>query len=98
MGLLKQAIKTKNLALLGGTAESNALSMHATMLSSWPAICYFLPETIAAMQQIWTARKEGLELYFTQDAGPNLKLMFVEKDKEQVKTLFPNLEIIKPFE
>jgi diphosphomevalonate decarboxylase len=98
MIILKQALQVRNFSLLGGTSESNALTMHATMLSCWPPICYFLPETIAAMQQVWACRKEGLELYFTEDAGPNLKLLFLEDNLEKVKSVFPALEVIKLFE
>lgn len=96
--ILKQALHKKNFALLGGAAESNALSMHATMLSSWPPICYFLPETIEAMLRVWQLRKDGLDLYFTEDAGPNLKLIFLEKDKKIIQSLFPSLEVIRLFE
>jgi len=95
---LRQALQVKNLALLGGAAESNALSMHATMLSSWPPVCYSLPETIAAMHKIWDLRRAGLEVYFTQDAGPNLKLLFLEKDTEQVQAQFPQVEVITLFD
>ncbi len=97
MVTLRQAIEIKNFSLLGGVAESNALTMHATMLSSWPPVCYFLPETIAAMQQIWQLRQEGFEIYFTQDAGPNLKLLFLEKNIEKVREIFPHVEVIHLF-
>lgn len=97
LAMLKQAIKIKNFAFLGGTAESNALSMHATMLSSWPPICYFQPETIAAMQKVWELRKQGLEVFFTEDAGPNLKLLFLERDTPKVKEHFPQLEVVTLF-
>lgn len=96
--ILRQALQTKNFALLGGTAESNALAMHATMLSSWPPICYFLPETMSAMHKIWDLRQQGLSLYFTQDAGPNLKLLFLEKSKDEIKSHFPNMDAVKLFE
>lgn len=96
--ILKQALHMKNFSLLGGTSESNALTMHATMLSSWPPICYFLPETIAAMHKVWDLRRDGLELYFTEDAGPNLKFLFLEKDKIKVLKAFPETEVIKVFE
>jgi diphosphomevalonate decarboxylase len=98
LAFLKQALHLKNFSLLGGAAESNALTMHATMLSSWPPIFYSLPETVAAMQQVWDLRHNGLELYFTQDAGPNLKLLFLEKNKHRVKAYFPQIEIINLFE
>jgi diphosphomevalonate decarboxylase len=96
--ILRQAIHGKNFSLLGGTSESNALTMHATMLSSWPPICYFQPETIAMMHKIWDLRRNGLEVYFTEDAGPNLKLLFLEKDSVKIKEYFPEVEIIRLFE
>jgi len=97
MKLLHQALQEKNFSLLGETAESNALNMHSTMLSSWPPVCYFLPETIAAMQQIWSLRRDGIEVYFTQDAGPNLKLLLHKKDKMIVKKYFPHADMINLF-
>lgn len=92
--VLRQAIQNQHFSLLAGTAESNALSMHATMLSAWPPICYSLPETLAAMQQVWALRSEGLSLYFTQDAGPNLKLLFLAQDEALVRESFPAVEVI----
>lgn len=97
MAIVKQALRVRNLSLLAGTAESNALSMHATILSSWPPICYFLPETIAAMHKIWNLRRDGLLLYFTQDAGPNLKLLFLETDQDEIRKHFPPVEVIRLF-
>lgn len=96
--ILKQAMRSKNFPLFAGTAESNALSMHATMLSSWPPICYFLPETIAMMHKIWELRQNGLNVYFTEDAGPNLKLIFLEKDAKSINEVFPHIDIVKVFE
>jgi diphosphomevalonate decarboxylase len=98
LSIFKQALKVKNFALLGGTAESNALAMHATMLSSWPPICYFLPETLLAMHKVWELRREGHEVYFTQDAGPNLKLLFLENQTAELKNHFPDMEVITVFE
>lgn len=92
LSVIKEAILTKDFESLGKTAESNALTMHATMLSAWPPIYYCLPETISAMQKIWQTRADGLSLYFTQDAGPNLKLLFLKKDRDIIKHHFPNLE------
>jgi len=98
MTAIKQALVEENFELLGETAESNALAMHATMLSSWPPICYSLPETLAAMHKVWDLRKQGLAVYFTQDAGPNLKLLFDVKDMAAIEAAFPNIEVEKCFE
>lgn len=95
--LIKEAIQNQDFHLLGQTAEANAMAMHATMLSAWPPITYALPETLTTMQTIWRLRKEGLPLYFTQDAGPNLKLLFQAKDEKQVRAAFPSVDIVTPF-
>lgn len=92
--LMTQAIANQDFSLLGVTAESNALAMHATMQSAWPPIVYSLPETLAMMHEVWQLRAGGVEVYFTQDAGPNLKLLFLEKDVNVLQERFPNMEII----
>jgi diphosphomevalonate decarboxylase len=87
MAAIKSALESQNFPLFAQTAESNALAMHATMIAASPSICYFLPESIALMHRIWQLRKDGLELYFTMDAGPNLKLLFQKKDRLHIDHL-----------
>lgn len=94
---LKTAIHTQDFSLLGHIAESNALGMHALMLTANPPILYSNPETIECMQAVWRARAEGLSVYFTQDAGPNLKLLFLEKEAEALRERFKGLSVINPF-
>lgn len=97
MHALQQALSSKNFGHLGQVAEANALAMHATMMSAWPPIIYSLPDTITAMQKVWQLRSDGVAVYFTQDAGPNLKLLFLDSSTEAVRAAFPNLEICAPF-
>lgn len=94
---LKQVIYTKNFEQFGQICESNALAMHAAMLTAWPPIFYWTPQSLEAIQKIWRLRSAGLPLYFTQDAGPNLKLLFLAKDLSTVKQAFENLELVWPF-
>lgn len=95
---IKEAIKKRDFMALGKTSESNALAMHALMLTALPPISYANAHTVEAMQKIWSYRNQGLSLYFTQDAGPNLKLLFLEKERDVVCQLFPSLIVISPFE
>ncbi|WP_409525450.1 diphosphomevalonate decarboxylase [Nitrincola sp. MINF-07-Sa-05] len=94
---LQQAIETQDFALLGECAEQNALSMHATMIASWPPLLYWQPDSITAMRQVWQLRQEGLPVYFTMDAGPNLKLLFEVSAREALLEQFPGMEIVQPF-
>lgn len=97
LATLHQALKTKDFELLGKTAESNSLLMHAIMQSSRPAIIYTQDVTLNAMRRVWHLRDAGIKVYFTQDAGANLQLLFLEQDSKVIKTAFPEVEIIVPF-
>ncbi len=94
---LKAAIAAKDFAALGAVAEGNALAMHALMAATRPPIVYALPETVAAMRKIWAARESGLALWFTMDAGPNVKLLFEARDEARVREIFPGVEVVAPF-
>lgn len=96
LAMLKRAIEKKDFQLLGETAESNALTMHALMLSAWPPISYALPQTLLAMQMVWRLRQEGVAVYLTQDAGPNLKLLFLARERKRLGQHFADLEVLQP--
>jgi len=94
---LREAIEGQDFETLGATAEQNALSMHATMIASWPPLLYWQPSSVEAMQKVWQLRDQGLQLYLTMDAGPNLKLLFQAEDEVEVMAAFPKLQVIAPF-
>jgi len=91
LAAIRQAIRERDFASLGTAAEANALAMHATMMAARPAVLYWQPESLAAMQQVWSARAAGLPVYFTMDAGPNLKLLFREADRPAIEQQFDGL-------
>ncbi len=93
MRRIKKAIDLKDFDQLGAAAESNALAMHATMMSAQPPVLYWLPESVSTMQQVWQCRADGLPVYLTMDAGPNIKLLFLAKDQENILANFPTLQI-----
>lgn len=94
---IRTAIAAQDFSTLGKTAEHNALAMHATMMAAWPPLIYLQPETLAQIHTVQRVRAEGLEVYLTIDAGPNVKLLFLEKDAVAVNTAFPSLQVIRPF-
>ena len=94
---IRRAIEHHDFQTLGKTAEQNALSMHATMLSAWPPLMYLQPETVKQIHEVQRLRAEGLELYLTMDAGPNIKLLFLKQSEDKVVAAFPSVQIIKPF-
>ena len=94
---LDNAIKQRDFHAMAACAEHNAMSMHATMISAWPPLVYWLPESLAVMQRVWQLRESGVAVYFTMDAGPNLKLLFEQSSQALLETEFSELDIIVPF-
>jgi diphosphomevalonate decarboxylase len=77
---IKKAIENKDFSTLGRISEHNACAMHALTLSARDPLHYYSPETISIINKIWDLRKSGVEIYFTQDAGPNIILLYLKKD------------------
>lgn len=91
------AIMQHNLVEMGEIAERNAMAMHAVIRSSVPPINYSSWETLQLIEQVQRIRQSGIPIYFTQDAGPNLQLIFASSQMEVLKQLFPNMEVVAPF-
>jgi len=70
-----EAVRVGDLERLGEVVEGNALGMHATMMAARPGIIYWLPQTVAALHEIRAMRQEGLPVWATIDAGPNVKVL-----------------------
>ena len=94
---IRRAIQERDFAALGALAESNAMSMHATMLGCQPPLLYWIPSTVAALHKVWELREGGLPVYVTMDAGPNVKLLFLKADTDTLRFHFPDLNVVAPF-
>lgn len=94
---LEQAIIDNNFERLGQIAENNALEMHACMEDAQPPISFSTEETVNLRKAIWKMRAAGIKVYFTQDAGPNLKCLFLQQDQAQLIELLGDFKTIEPF-
>ncbi len=57
--------------------ESEALQLHALMMSGDKPFILIQPNTISIVREIWNFRKEsGVPVCFTLDAGPNVHLLY----------------------
>ncbi len=81
---VKKGILEKDFTKVGSTAEHNALKMHATMITTRPPIIYWNDATMRIIHSIMDWRDEGLESYFTMDAGPQVKIMCMERNVEKI--------------
>lgn len=79
-------LKTGDLERFGEILESEALTLHALMMSSHPPYLLIRPNTLHAIERIQEWRQStGHPLYFTLDAGPNLHLLYPHRIAAEVK-------------
>ncbi len=88
---IRAGILEKDFTKVGSTAEYNALKMHATMMTTKPSIIYWIPATVEIMHSVMLWREEGLDAYFTMDAGPNVKVLCLEKDEKEISKRLSSL-------
>ncbi len=70
----KRAVEERDLVGLGRVAERSCLRMHAAMMGADPALVYLRPETWQVLDAVHALRASGVPLFFTIDAGPNVKV------------------------
>lgn len=88
-------LKTNNFEKVGQLTEANALAMHATTKTANPPFSYLTKESYQAMEAVKELRQEGFACFFTMDAGPNVKVLCLEKDLAQLaERLGKNYRII----
>jgi len=95
LAAMRQAIKQRNFEQLGELAEHSCLKMHALALSSKPGILYWNGTTVEAMQAIRRLRDSGLPVYFTIDAGPQIKALCLPEAENKVRNLLASIPRIQ---
>ena len=69
------AIQSRNFEQLGAVAVDNCLKMHQVMKTSQPSIDYWNETTHAVVQHVKTLQAQGWDVFFTIDAGPQVKII-----------------------
>jgi diphosphomevalonate decarboxylase len=77
---------------MGPSIEADALAMHGVMMTSVPSLLYWTPGTVSVLQAVRLWRREGLGVWFTLDAGPNVHCLCEPADSEEVGQRLRNLE------
>lgn len=81
-------LKANDFEKVGLLTEENALAMHETTKTSTPSFSYLTDASYQAMAKVKELRSRGYQCYFTMDAGPNVKVLCLEQDLEELANLF----------
>ncbi len=79
------ALLDRDLSKLASVAEHNCLKMHSVMWGSRPPMIYWNSATIACMQSIRELQSHGVAVFFTIDAGPQVKAICAAEDEQTVR-------------
>lgn len=88
---MKAAVKKKDFQKLGEITELSCLKMHAMAMAANPGLLYWNGVTVDGMHLIRSLREKGTEVYFTIDAGPQLKAICLAKVAPDVRKELENL-------
>ncbi len=90
LSALKMVLQNGNLNQFIEIVESEALTLHAMMMTSIPYFILMKPNTLSIINEIWKFRAETqIPVCFTLDAGANVHVLYPENVRESV------LEFIK---
>jgi len=70
-----EAVDRRDFSHVGEITERNCLAMHACMWAARPALMYWNETTVKIIRAVKSWRDDGLEAYFTIDAGPQVCLL-----------------------
>ncbi len=81
---MQDAIKRMDFVQVGNICEANTLAMHACMIAARPLLLYWTRATVEIIHAVKEWREDGLDIYFTIDAGPHVLLLCKLGDLENI--------------
>ena len=82
--LEQNSILTRDFEALASVSERNCLKMHSVMWSSRPPIVYWNSATLDCLQTVRSLQAEGHGVFFTIDAGPQVKAICLPESRQVV--------------
>ena len=92
---VKDGIAKKDFSKVGRIAEENCLKMHSLMISTKPSIIYWNKGTIEVIHNVFGLREKGIECYFTIDAGPQVKILCLQKNLKTIINTISKIKTVK---
>jgi len=82
------AMKSGDISRFGEILEQEALSLHALMMSAPRPYILMKPETLSVIEKVQEYRRStNMPLYFTLDAGPNVHLLYPQRESSNTSNL-----------
>jgi diphosphomevalonate decarboxylase len=85
LDVARNAVAERDFPALADVAEHNCLKMHSVMWTSRPPVVYWNKATLACLESIRSLQADGLQVFFTMDAGPQVKAVCLRSDAGAVE-------------
>jgi diphosphomevalonate decarboxylase len=99
LDLCRRAILERDFDALAEVSELDSNLMHAVMMTSSPPLFYWQPATLAVVQAVRAARRGGLAVCATIDAGPNIHVICTQGELARASALLagiPGVREVRP--
>jgi diphosphomevalonate decarboxylase len=84
LDIARSAIRSRDFEALAEIAEASALTMHGLAMSARPGLLYFNAATVESLHRIRRLRAAGQGVFFTVDAGPQVKAICLPEARDAV--------------
>jgi diphosphomevalonate decarboxylase len=88
----RSAIAGRDFEALADVSESSCLKMHAVMLSARPGLVYWNGATVECIRRVRELRTDGVPVFFTIDAGPQVKAVCAPEAFDRVAAELAEVE------
>jgi diphosphomevalonate decarboxylase len=78
------AVAARDFMTLAELSEHSCLKMHAVAMTTRPSLFYWSAATVECLLAVRRLRSEGVPVFFTIDAGPQLKAVCLPEAADQV--------------
>jgi diphosphomevalonate decarboxylase len=79
-----RAIENRDFDALADVSEHSCLKMHGVMMGARPGLLYWNAATVGCLHRIRELRGRGTAVFFTVDAGPQVKAVCLPEARETV--------------
>jgi len=92
---LREAMNQGDWRAFGAVVENECYRLHSICMTTQPNLLYWRGVTVEVFQAMYALREEGVEAFFTVDAGPHVHIIVREREAERVKEKLKEVAGIK---
>jgi diphosphomevalonate decarboxylase len=85
LDMCRKAILEKDFNAFASIVELDSDMMHAVMMTSIPALHYWMPASLEVMNCVRQWRAEGISVCYTVDAGPNVHVLCLDAESRNIE-------------